>query len=213
MSGETVRQDLVLLGQVIDTARREWGLQLSGNPVFEVRKPPSAKARQRRLTYSDLKALLKVFRTVRNPLLPEVFKFALATGMRRGEILRVEWKHIDRQHHVVTIPITKNGHPRTIPLSSTAIRVLERRRAVCEGTGLVFPITANAIRLGWQRAKTKAGLVDFRFHDLRHEAVSRFFEVGLSLPEVALISGHLDPRQLMRYTHLEVTCPRRIGPV
>ncbi len=47
----------------------------------------------------------------------------------------------------------------------------------------------------------RAGLQDFRFHDLRHEAVSRFFELGLSVPEVALISGHRDPRMLFRYTH------------
>lgn len=68
---------------------------------------------------------------------------------------------------------------------------------------MVFPISANAVRLSWQRLKQKAGLNDLRFHDMRHEAVSRFFEAGLSLPEVALISGHRDPKMLMRYTHLD----------
>ena len=64
----------------------------------------------------------------------------------------------------------------------------------------VFVVSANAVRLAWERLRRRAGL-GLRFHDLRHEAVSRFFEKGLSLPEVAAISGHKDPRMLMRYTH------------
>jgi len=60
----------------------------------------------------------------------------------------------------------------------------------------------HCLRLAWNRARNKAGITDLRFHDLRHEAVSRFFEMGMSVPEVALISGHKDVRQLFRYTHL-----------
>lgn len=66
----------------------------------------------------------------------------------------------------------------------------------------VFPVTANAVRLAWERLRRRAGLEDLRLHDLRHEAVSRFFEYGPTVPEVALISGHRDPRMLSRYTHL-----------
>ena len=66
----------------------------------------------------------------------------------------------------------------------------------------VFPITANALRLAWERLRKRAGIQDLHFHDLRHEAISRFFEKGLSVPEVALISGHRDYRMLFRYTHL-----------
>ena len=66
----------------------------------------------------------------------------------------------------------------------------------------VFPISAACLRLAWNRARKKAGINDLRFHDLRHEALSRFFEMGMSVPEVALISGHKDVRQLFRYTHL-----------
>jgi integrase len=66
----------------------------------------------------------------------------------------------------------------------------------------VFPISANAVRLAWERVRQKAGIKDLRFHDLRHEAISRFFEIGLSVPEVALISGHKDARMLFRYTQL-----------
>jgi integrase len=66
----------------------------------------------------------------------------------------------------------------------------------------VFPISANAVRLAWERVRQRARIKDLRFHDLRHEAISRFFEIGLSVPEVALISGHKDARMLFRYTQL-----------
>lgn len=67
---------------------------------------------------------------------------------------------------------------------------------------VIFPVSANALQLAWQRLKKRQGMPNLRFHDLRHEAISRLFERGLSLPEVALISGHKDPRMLLRYTHL-----------
>jgi integrase len=70
------------------------------------------------------------------------------------------------------------------------------------GDDRVFPVSANAIRLAWERLKRRAGVEDLRFHDLRHKAISRFFEHGLSVPEVSAISGHKDPRMLRRYTHL-----------
>ncbi|MDA0341679.1 MAG: tyrosine-type recombinase/integrase [Proteobacteria bacterium] len=63
-------------------------------------------------------------------------------------------------------------------------------------------MSPNAVRLSWGRLTHRAGIEDLHFHDLRHEAISRFFEMGLSVPEVALISGHRDPRMLFRYTHL-----------
>jgi integrase len=65
----------------------------------------------------------------------------------------------------------------------------------------IFPVTANAIRLARQRARKRAGLSRLRFHDLRHEALSRLFEAGLSVPEVAMVSGHRTPAMLFRYTH------------
>ena len=64
-------------------------------------------------------------------------------------------------------------------------------------------MSANAVRLAWERLKKKANIKDLHFHDLRHEAISRFFEKGLSVAEVALISGHNDHRMLFRYTHLK----------
>ena len=86
-----------------------------------------------------------------------------------------------------------------MPLTKAARDVLLR---LAKQDERVFPISANCVRLAWERCRSKAGISDLRFHDLRHEAVSRFFEMGMSVPEVALISGHKDVRQLFRYTHL-----------
>jgi hypothetical protein len=89
----------------------------------------------------------------------------------------------------------------TIPLSGRALAILEARRGCWAGNDRVFPTTDHAVRMAWRRVKGRIRLPDFRFHDLRHEAISRFFEAGLSVPEVALLSGHRDPRMLFRYTH------------
>jgi len=66
---------------------------------------------------------------------------------------------------------------------------------------LVFPISACALRQAWDRLRKRTGLINRLFHDLRNEAVSRFLEIGLNVPEVALISDYRTPAMLFRYTH------------
>ena len=134
-----------------------------------------------------------------HPMLWQIITLALETAMRRGEIVAMQWDHINWGKATLHIPVTKTGRPRMIPLTPKAMGVL---RALPQDGQKVIPITGNAIRLAWERLKKSAGVTDLRFHDLRHEAISRFFEMGLSVPEVALISGHKDPRMLFRYTHL-----------
>ena len=99
------------------------------------------------------------------------------------------------------MPLTKNESLREVPLSTKAAQVLAAQRQRND-TPSPFPVTPNGFRLAWDRLRSRAGLSDLRFHDLRHEAISRFFELGLNIPEVAVISGHKDPRMLFRYTHL-----------
>ena len=65
----------------------------------------------------------------------------------------------------------------------------------------LFPTTASALSQAWRRLRRRAGIPDLNFHDLRHEAISRFFELNLTVPEVASISGHRDARMLLRYAH------------
>ena len=89
---------------------------------------------------------------------------------------------------------------RVIPLSSKALTtLLGTPRGITER---VYEVSPNAFRLAWERLRKRVGIEDLHFHDLRHEAISRFFEMGLSIPEVALITGHRNPKMLFRYTHI-----------
>jgi integrase len=212
----TFRREMTLVRHAIDIAMKEWGLRTPKNPVDDLRQPRVANARKRRLADGEWEVLIRL--AAGKPIEP-ILRFARETGMRRGEIMSVTWKDIDLDAATAYLPMTKNGEPRTVPLSPEAIRVL---RSVQEGKRYrrgggrlpavrvdagdrVFAMSPNALRLAWDRLKVKAGIEDLHLHDLRHEAISRFFEMGLSLPEVALISGHKDYRMLARYTHLKAT--------
>jgi integrase len=98
--------------------------------------------------------------------------------------------------------MTKNGSSRDVPLSSRARDILsDLPRGLPE---VVFPIHFEALKGLWKRACKRADIEDLHFHDLRHEATTRFFEKGLNVMEVAAITGHKDLRMLKRYTHLDV---------
>ena len=197
----TCQYDLILIRHCIKLAINEWGLMLSSNPVDKVKLPPSSRSRDRRLNTGEFDMLEKAARLTQNPHIWPIVVFAIETGMRRGEILGITWEYVDFDARTVHLPITKNGSSRDVPLSSKATQILKgqnERQLPCP-----FPVTDNAFRLAWDRLRSRADLGDLRFHDLRHEAISRFFEMGLSMPEVALISGHKDPRMLFRYTHIK----------
>lgn len=205
----TVVRELGLLRAVFETARREWDIPMLENPLAKVRKPKAPQGRDRRLRCGELDRLLEAATDSRNDWLRPGILFAIETGMRRGEILNIRWRDTDLDASLLSIPETKTGFPRCIPLTETATEILaERRNKTAKSDDLVFPVTGNAFRLAWERCKRRASrhdteIASLRFHDLRHEAVSRFFEMGLSVPEVAAISGHRDPRMLFRYTHLK----------
>jgi integrase len=197
----TCHYDLILIRHCLKIAMNEWGLMLSSNPVDRVKMPPSSPARNRRLEDGEFNRLEEAAKQTRNPHIWPVIVFAIETGMRRGEILGLEWEHVDLDRRIAYLPLTKNGSSREVPLSTKAAQVLAKQRQRND-TSSPFPVTPNGFRLAWDRLRSRAGLSDLRFHDLRHEAISRFFELGLNIPEVAVISGHKDPRMLFRYTHL-----------
>ena len=197
----TCQYDLILIRHCIKLAINEWGLMLASNPVDKVKLPSSLRSRERRLNTGEFDRLEKAARLTQHPHIWPIVVFAIETGMRRGEILGITWEYVDFDARTVHLPITKNGSSRDVPLSSKATQILKgqnERQLPCP-----FPVTDNAFRLAWDRLRSRADLGDLRFHDLRHEAISRFFEMGLSMPEVALISGHKDPRMLFRYTHIK----------
>ena len=128
--------------------------------------------------------------------------------MRRGELLGARRRDLGEGMRTLYIPDTKTGVPRTIPLSELARSQLAGIDKLSDEQRL-FDVSSNAFKLAWRRTVDVAELVDLHFHDLRHEAISRLFEKGLSMPEIASISGHRDFRMLARYAH--VSAPVRIS--
>jgi len=195
----TIRRELSLLQHTFRLAKDEWGLPIGSNPLAGIRRPPQDKARDRRLEEGEEEMLIEGCKSGRSPLMSSLIKLALETGMRRGELLNIKHHDVNIDKKTLHIPLTKTGHARTIPLTTGAMEVVS---GLSQSNQHLFPMTGNAVRLAWSRLTNRVGIEDLHFHDLRHEAVSRFFEMGLSMPEVALISGHRDPRMLFRYTHL-----------
>jgi len=206
----TVKRDLVLLGHVFEIARKEWGIYLH-NPVRDIRLPADNRPRDRRLQTSEEPRLLEACKEARNPWLLPIVQLALETAMRQGELIRLRWEHIDLNRRTAHLPDTKNGEPRTVPLSSTAVQVLRTLPRSLHGQA--FPgLTTEAVKRAYIRAVRRAGIVNLRFHDLRHEATTRLFEKGLNIMEVASITGHKDLRMLHRYTHLKAEdLARKLG--
>ena len=200
VSPSTVKKELNLLSHVIDTARKEWNYYIPHNPISGVRRPKENRARDRRLTPQDILLLLDSCRSSANPWLLPLVTLAIETGMRRGELLSLKWADINLNRRTCHLSMTKNGSSRDIPLSSCAIETL--RDLPRNLSSELFPVSPVALRGLWRRACGRALIEDLRFHDLRHEATSRFFERGLNVMEVASITGHKDLRMLQRYTHL-----------
>jgi integrase len=195
----TVCRELHHIQHALSIAMREWGYHLDENVAEKVKKPKLNNARNRRVSQNEIDRLVMELAEIDRQDVIAVIHFAVETGMRRGEILSLEWRYVDLKRRTAHLPRTKNGHARTVPLTNGAIAVLESQPRT---NSLVFSVSSDALKMCWRRIMAKTDISDLHFHDLRHEAVSRFFEMGLSMPEVALISGHRDPRMLMRYTHL-----------
>lgn len=198
----SINRELDIYRHAFEVARKDWAIPLTANPFAEVARAKGATSRSRRLEPGEWERLARACRQCRNPFVGDVVEFALETAMRYGEIINVRWTDVNLKTRTLHIPLTKNGHPRTIPLSYRAITILERLVASKQHDNQqVFQVTYHSAKMAWRRIQKRANLKDFHFHDLRHEAISRFFEHGLSIPEVAMISGHRDPRMLFRYTH------------
>ena len=205
----SVLRELQILSAIFNHARREWGLAIE-NPVTAIRRPAPNRARARRLEDGEEERLVAAleldargysgrYRGMRNPWVKPVVLFALETAMRRGEILSLTWDDVDQTRRVALLHLTKNGTARAVPLSTKALEVL--RPLPRSSDGRVFPISANALKLSFCRAVTRAGIKGFHFHDLRHEATSRLSQKLPNLIELAAVTGHKDLRMLGRYYH------------
>jgi integrase len=196
----TVLKFLDLLNRTMTYAQIDLGIHLpNGLPVSQIRKPKNGQPRDRRLEQGEYGRLMRYAPEQLKP----VIKFALATAMRRGEIAGLTWQDINRKSRYALLSDTKNGTARKAPLSDDALAVIDAIPRKLHDN-LIFGYTnPDSITKAFERACESAGIVGLRFHDLRHEAVSRAFECGLNVMEAAAVSGHKDLRMLQRYTHLQ----------
>ncbi len=194
-SGDSVRLYLALISRAWTRAMKESQLR---NPVEAAEIRLDLASRDRRLRDGEEERLLAAC--------PETMKaviaFALATAARQSEIAGLTWKDVDLKRRSAILRSTKNGETRALPLSKTALAVLESLPRRIDG-GQVFGMSAEAIKRAMIKATEKAGIDDLRFHDLRHEATSRLFEdTDLTDVEIASITGHKSMQMLRRYAHL-----------
>lgn len=212
-AANTVRLDLALLGHMFTVAIKEWSVGLPFNPVLNIRRPSPGPGRNRRLSADEEIRLLVAVDKHSNPMLRWIVRIALETGMRSSEIVTLRRGQVDLNRRIVRLLETKNTQPRTVPLTAKATDLFQEALNYP-----IRPIDVDIIFFGepgkdgkrrpynfnkiWLDIKKIEAISDFRFHDLRHEAVSRFVEAGLSDQEVAAISGHKSMQMLKRYTHL-----------
>ena len=195
-SNQTVKHELSMVLRSLRWARDELGYADIKIPT--VKMPSIPRGRSRRISPQEESDLLDALRFTSD--VQSIVSLAIETGMRRSELINMRWSDIEMKSRTLHIPQTKTDSPRTIPLSSRAIKVLHTlQRNISEK---VFEITSDSVSQAFKRACKRAGIDNLRFHDCRHEAVTRFFEMGLNVMEVAAISGHKDLKMLQRYTHL-----------
>jgi integrase len=198
ITAKSLKRNLSAINNMFQVAKDEWGIPIKENPLDKLKLKTNDNKRERRLQEGEYEKLVKAAQTRKNPLIEKVIIFAIETAMRRGEILNLKWDQVDLQRRSATILESKNGHSRTIPLST---KVLEVLRSLDLDSNYVFPVSRDSLRMAWGRLLQVAEITDLRFHDLRHEAVSRLFEKGLSIPEVSSVSGHRNVAMLSRYSH------------
>lgn len=202
LSTSTVRLELSLLSNFFDIGRIEWGI-CDSNPVANVRKPKAPPGRDRRLTPREERLILRYCHNHVNPELYSIVILALETAMRQGEILKLRWEHLNLKTRIAHLPETKNGTKRDVPLSVKGRDALIRLGT--KTNGKVFNYTPEGVKSSWRFMLIKIGIENLHFHDLRHEAISRLFELGtLDMMEISAISGHKSLSMLKRYTHLKM---------
>jgi len=217
VKGATVNRELAIITHAIEIGRKEWGINID-NPCKLVRRAPTSSPRNRRLVGSEYSYLMKALSVTKNIYVKPMVILAIESAMRRSELLSLEWTNINLEKRTAYLPATKNGTHRFVPLSSLSADVL--RNLAKSDSIKVFPITMETFKQAYVRAIARAKnyyiadciatgntpcpkfMSDLRFHDLRHEGASRFFELGLNVMEVASITGHKSLQMLHRYTHL-----------
>lgn len=208
----TIKHQIVLLRRLFNVAIK-WRIYSGANPVISVELPKLDNMKTEYLSDDEIGRLRNVLSSWPCRITASLVKFAMLTGLRRGELFRLEWQDIDFGLRLVTLCAPKGGKTTTIPVSGEAIELLQEMGKVpkSESPGefseLVFPnidgTPRKTIRDTWVSIKSKANLpADFRFHGLRHSWASRMVSNGMDLAVVQSLMTHKHASTTERYAHL-----------
>ena len=207
-SGDTVNHYFNTLSKLFQMLSEEWGLAID-NPIKGIKRMPPSKGRHKRLNEHTEATLLGACSALSYWELNSIIIIAIETGMRRSEIMGMNWDDVDLINRRIYLHKTKNGESRQVPLTKKAVAVLDNLNK--NKAGKVFAISLDQLRGQFERSRKHAHehwldkdnnpFGDLRFHDLRHEALSRLSDAGLNVIELSSISGHKTLGMLQRYTH------------
>ena len=216
--GVVVSSQIGYLIGVLTTARTLWHLDVPLQAALDAREGLSrvrmigkSKRRDRRVTDAEIGTLIAYFR--RKPRggipFPDIIQFCVATTMRISEVCRLEWRDLDETNKSIVIrsrkhPTDKIGNDSVVPLlNATGYDAFDiiKRQWKDEGHK-IFPYNSRSVSNLISRAVEATRIKDLHLHDLRHEGISRLFEAGYRIEQVALVSGHRDWASLKRYTHV-----------
>jgi len=211
----TTNRYLASLSIVLSYGVKECGW-LSANPMLRVSKLKESKGRDRILSKEECEKLLNACRQSNSPFLFTAVILAISTGMRQGEILKLTWDNVNIEEGIISLRETKNGYPRSIPLVGSALneikKIFQNRNP---HNPFVFPSKKRfgeiSIRKPWEAALKKAGIENFRFHDLRHTFATFAAKSGASNLELATVMGHRSLSMLSRYTHMDVNHTKKLS--
>ena len=191
----TANRYLTLLRLLFNKAKL-WGNFYQDNPCTGIKKGREAAPRLRYLSAEEIQRLL----LAAHPRLYPVLVCAVLTGMRRGEILGMDWEHVNFEQGTIYVPKTKSGKPRFVPLATKLREVLLSLGP--QPQGRVFDLPIIMLRRYFDRAVRAAGIREFLFHDLRHTFASHFIMKTSDMPTLQQILGHSSPAMTLRYAHL-----------
>jgi len=213
------------LASIFTVARPAWGYPLDEKAMEDARVvmdklglTAKSKKRSRRPTLAELDKLMVYFETIQkkrrdsSPMC-RIVLFAIFSTRRQEEITRVVGKDLDREHLELMVRDMKNpgekiGNDVRTKLTPEALKLIDTQPKT-EGT--LWPYNAESISTAFTRACKLLGIEDLHFHDLRHEGISRLFELGWNIPQVAEVSGHRSWESLKRYTHIRQSGDKYVG--
>ena len=198
VSASSVRTELSLISSIYDYAKENWSLPVI-NLVAPITKPELPDGRTRRLVADEESRLLTAAAKSQAPTLKFVIQLAIETGMRAGEILAITWGHINIANGVINLNDSKNGTPRTVPLTQRAENLLRAQwRPIVSSVRLTSFHDSNGLSAAFRRTCARAGIDGLRFHDLRHEAASRLAP-GMEALTLAKVMGWKTIQMAMIY--------------